>query len=335
MTTRVVVLFDSITNSVFEGQTLQMLKRTAHHYSNTIIISFEKQHPPLSLITAIENTGFTCVIKKKLPFFIQEQLLMHSIWLKYYLRKIGNHVLFARGPHAGYIMLNARNKNTWHLLIQARGLCAEEYRFFYPQKEIIQQIRYWTMHRLEKWVYSFKDARLTVEAVSPALRTYLIHTFHTPANIVIAQDDIPQSIDPVLRAQWRAEIREKLSLTQEQEVYCYNGSAKPWQCAEESIKYFKNVLRSNDTAHLLILSAEKEYFRSLCNSQLPKKSYSILTTQHKDIYRYLATADFGILLRKNHVVNWVSRPTKWLEYKAVGLKIIHNQTIASLQDEGL
>jgi hypothetical protein len=50
------------------------------------------------------------------------------------------------------------------------------------------------------------------------------------------------------------------------------------------------------------------------------------------IYHYLAAADIGIIFRKPHIINWISRPTKILEYQAVGLKIIHNNTVAMLAD---
>ena len=56
-------------------------------------------------------------------------------------------------------------------------------------------------------------------------------------------------------------------------------------------------------------------------------SYHITTISHADIYRYLAAADAGIVLRESHPINWVSRPTKILEYQAAGLAIVHNNTI--------
>ena len=52
-----------------------------------------------------------------------------------------------------------------------------------------------------------------------------------------------------------------------------------------------------------------------------------------DVIKYLCAADAGILLRKKDVVNWVARPTKILEYRAAGLKIIHNDTVAMLTNQ--
>jgi hypothetical protein len=192
-------------------------------------------------------------------------------------------------------------------------------------------MRYKTLFRLEQRVYSLFHPKLTFEAVSPALKNYLITKFGCRASIIIAQQDIPASVQPLLRQQWRIEMRQKFSLSQDTLVYCYNGSAKPWQCARESIEYFKNI--NDKKTHLLILSADTKEFETLCSELLSPHTYTLLYVAHADIYRYLALADFGILFRKNHVVNWVSRPTKALEYISVGLKIIHNQTIAYLSEE--
>ncbi len=329
MVPRIVILCDSITNPVFESQVQIPLLKTASNYSNTIIISFEKDVLPLKIIEKIRAAGFQLIIKKRLPFITQEILLPNAWWVRQFTKKIGCHVLFARGPHAGYIALNAMSDSTKKVLIQARGLCAEEYTFFKPAKTLFAKIRYWTLYRLEKTVYSYVHEKLTIEAVSPALKEYVMQQFQAvPAHITIAQHDIPNSIEPALRTQWHTEMRQQLSLADEAVVYCYNGSAKPWQCAQESIEYFKSI--SDPKKHLLILSADKNEFEIICSRILPKSSYTLLHVPHEDIYRYLAIANFGILFRTSNIVNWVSRPTKYLEYQAVGLKTIHNKTIAYL-----
>ena len=63
--------------------------------------------------------------------------------------------------------------------------------------------------------------------------------------ITIAQNDIPPHIDADHLAQWRKEIRIKLNISLNAIVYCYNGSAKPWQCPNETIAYFKTQRAKN------------------------------------------------------------------------------------------
>lgn len=114
-------------------------------------------------------------------------------------------------------------------------------------------------------------------------------------------------------------------------VYCYNGSGKTWQCPQESILFFKQELEKNKNVFLLILSQDKEIFNHfVSHHQLPQHSYHIMHVPHHEVIHYLSACDTGILLRKPHLVNWVSRPTKALEYQAAGLTIVHNNTVAWL-----
>ena len=60
---------------------------------------------------------------------------------------------------------------------------------------------------------------------------------------------------------------------------------------------------------------------------IPEHAYRVLHLAHQEIIPTLCAADYGILFRESHLMNWVSRPTKALEYEAAGLGIIHNDTV--------
>ena len=191
-----------------------------------------------------------------------------------------------------------------------------------------------------------------------------------PKNITIANKDIPPKIDPVIVKKWRQEVREELSIPENTYVYCYAGSARAWQCVPETINFFEEEYTTprptalspsiqfsskitQDKLHdknappeptalsgaersrmgrvLLILSQEKESFKKLLKQKkIPKTAYRILSVRPNDLFRYLSAADVGLLFRKTSIINWVSRPTKMLEYQSVGLKIIHNNTVGCL-----
>lgn len=172
----------------------------------------------------------------------------------------------------------------------------------------------------------------TIEAVSPALKDYLITTFNsTPTSIIIAQDDIPEPIDSETKKTWRVAMRTQLNIAPTTHVYCYNGSLKPWQCPEETLKFFKQQLVKNNDSFLLMLTQDVQQAQKLITSyHVSKKHYAIYSVKHTDIYRYLAACDTGIIMRTPHIINWVSRPTKILEYKAVNLAIVHNNTVSYL-----
>ncbi len=127
---------------------------------------------------------------------------------------------------------------------------------------------------------------------------------------------------------WRIQARSELSISDQKTVYCYNGSAKSWQCPEDTVDFFIIEYKKNNNAFLLILTQDIEIFENiLTRKNLPKNSYIIKKVTHKEIYKYLSAADYGLIFRENNILNWVSRPTKALEYEAVGIKIIHNNTV--------
>ena len=94
------------------------------------------------------------------------------------------------------------------------------------------------------------------------------------------------------------------------------------------IEFFKTKLAQDSQAFLLILSSQADIFIKLMElSQINSTNYYITGVRHQEIYQYLAIADFGLILREPHLLNWVSRPTKALEYAAVGLTVLHNNTV--------
>ena len=257
--------------------------------------------------------------------------------LKQTLSSFAKYSVIARGPIAGYLAINAQTKQCEKITIQARGLLAEEYGYAH-QKDTNVLAQAWHTFRkqlytsLEKQTYSYQSPLILFQAVSPALKEYLIKTYGTlSGNITIAQDDIPLTFTPEKKMCWRKQIRNQLNINQDAYVYCYNGSAKPWQCPEKVIQFFTEKLHHNPQAILLILSQDTNVFLSLIKkNNLSETHYRIAHVPHNEIFNYLASTDAGLLFREPHIINWISRPTKALEYQAVQLKIIHNNTVAYL-----
>jgi len=368
----VVVVYDGICNSVFQSQVLSpllaMLQASANLEIN--LVSFERQKPsPETLLKTIPaHDRLHLMIFNKQAFLGAWSLYKSSWQLKRLLQHIPCNQITARGPLAGWIVLKAlgslsqEHPELLHktspetlpaVTIQARGLCAEEYRYAHQQK--LNQVTYnpitWLKKQLYRWIYAqfnhielevyrarvFSDipADVTIETVSNALKDYLICTFHAnPAHIVLATKDIPKSIDPTLVTQWRQQMRMRLGIPTNAYVYCYSGSYKPWQCADQTVADFAIRYATNPSAFLLILTQDRSYFEPVLQAhKIPKTNYALAHAPANDLLRYLAAANAGYLFREADVINWVSRPTKMLEYQAVGLTIIHNNTVAWLADK--
>ena len=344
----IVVIYDGINNSVFDSQVVHPLIKMVETNSpkKIVLVSFEKQKPTAKTIQAKipHHPSLTFIVCKKLPYMGTLSLHYAAHALKKILKNYSKYDLQARGPLAGFICQKASIQSSCNsLTMQARGLLAQEYVYEHsPQNLGLAQLwhtfRQWQFFNLEKKAYTKSSSQkqpFTIQAVSKALAEYLITIYDADrATMTIATHDIPAIIAPAQLALWKQEMRKEVEIPADATVYCYNGSIKPWQCPEQVISYFKQKYQENSKTFLYILTQDKKQFEALIKQHaVPAHASRVLSVHHKDMYRYLAAADIGIMFRESHIVNWVSRPTKALEYKAAGLIIEHNNTVSWLLEQ--
>ena len=336
------VLFDGIENSVFAGQVLAPLValKRQHPEREIVIVSFEGKktvhsksaHP--ELVEGYERISI--IILARLPFFGKASLWPAIRELRKVLTAYSEYELIARGPLAGWVAGQARDyKKCQSFKIQARGLLAAEYAYAHSFnkrlfKKLFHHWREQSLARIEKDAYQQSDC--TIESVSDSLSSYLMSTYSVaPDKFCLAERDIPLQIPFAEKDKWRNEVRNELAIESQAKVYCYNGSAKPWQCPELAVNYFKDALGQHAHSFLLVLTQETQPFLQLLSkNNIPADRYCVMTVSHHEIYKYLSACDVGLIFRKPSIINWVSRPTKVLEYQAVGLPIAHNNTIGLL-----
>lgn len=315
------ILYDSITNSVFESQVLSPLIKSGNKWH---IISFEKD-----LVTPPIHPHISFTLFKKKRFWCTWSLRTAINNVHTYLTQYATYHIISRGPFAGYIALHAATNNCKKITIQARGLAAQEYAYTHKQSHNpLHYARQWALHILEQKVYATKKQHVYFQAVSPALKQYLINIFHADEQrITLAQEDIPKIMPEQERIHYRTAIRKQLHINTNRMVYCYSGSYKQWQCPQETFAFFKQQYTQNGNCFLLILTPDAQAFTHHAQQMLTQGTYHVCNVQQHELYHYLAAADFGILLREPHIINYISRPTKALEYHAARLYIIHNDTI--------
>ncbi|MFH0898409.1 MAG: hypothetical protein V1855_02430 [bacterium] len=347
------VIYDGIENSVFQSQVLKplLISLDQNQQLEITLISFETHRVSQKILAKVipAHPRFHFVMFQRIAFCSSVTLWIALYHLRRFLKNHYFDTVICRGPLAGYLALQGfkmlpSEHQPHEVIIQARGLCAQEYRYAHLKtpslwyKKLIHIWIYRALEHIEQKIFEEKkdlDFDLTIEAVSLALKEYLVQHFNAdPAMIIIAHKDIPAHIDKNIVAQWRKEIREQLNIAQDAIVYCYSGSFKPWQCISETFSYFADQYKDSPKSFMLVLTQDKEQcIQILENLNIPKKQYAVVCVAQDDLYKYLAAADFGMLFREKDCINWVSRPTKMLEYQAVGLDIIHNNTIACLSSE--
>lgn len=358
----IVIIYDSVNNPVFESQVLAPVVCaarsaiesplastptvlgpanviTSHHITEQsyVLISFERSPIPKDHQVFSQWPGPVYIVRNYLPFLGLPTLQVLLPALKKILRIFPSYEIRARGPHAGWLATHAATSSCLGITIQARGLLGAEYEYVHRNEQ--RKLMRW-IHAVRKGWYESLEKRtyastppITIEAVSPALKEYLATTYHTTANITLAQEDMPQKLSDKDRLFWREKLRKELSIPLKSIVYCYSGSAKPWQCPEQTVAYFAQQLAQDNNSFLLLLTQDTDAFvQYLTTYQLPTDKVRIISVPAAQVMHYLAAADKGIVLRDKALMNWVSRPTKALEYQAAGLEVIHNNTVEWLAD---
>ena len=333
------VVYDGIKNSVFKGQVLEPLRLLSHEYIITLV-SFELKPIDSDYLKALQANypNITFIIRKRLRVFTQLSLYPAIYQLKKIIGNFESYTLRARGPLASIICAKAANpKQCQGLIIQVRGLLGAEYEYVNQipaHTSWFSMLRAQDLYALEQKIYNTKLLNnlgypVRIEAVSQALKDYLVETYTlAPESIYVPTDDIPEFIAKAQIKLWRKEIRKELGINPLVKVFCYNGSAKPWQCPDQVIAFFKEQLIVKPKSFLLIITQETAIFKLLLQeAHIARENYALISVDHAQIYRYLSACDKGIIFRKPHIINWISRPTKVLEYQAVGLEVIHNNTV--------
>lgn len=127
---------------------------------------------------------------------------------------------------------------------------------------------------------------------------------------------------------WRRETRHNLKVKQNETLFVYSGGLHRWQKMEESLLVFKNYLKTNNDAKLLVLTGDQNTLKEMLNHSDFKELIPYIisfSVPFEQVSRYLNAADIAFLIRDNHPMNAVASPTKLAEYMACGLPIITSE----------
>lgn len=128
----------------------------------------------------------------------------------------------------------------------------------------------------------------------------------------------------------RQEARKGLGF-QDRFVFLYLGTASPWQCAEETVDFFKRVRFHLPRAYLWVITPDLEYFGNILSS-LSGEDYRLEFRRHYDLADWIQAADVGMLLRRRNLINRVASPVKLPEYLASGLPVVIGPEVGDYTD---
>jgi hypothetical protein len=109
---RIVILYDSIYNSVFESQVASPLAKRTVEGEQIVLISFERDSVCLDLVSRLKRQyGFHAIHIYYRGSFFGQLSLRYSLWkLRKLLCNFTEYELQARGPLAGWLALREVRK---------------------------------------------------------------------------------------------------------------------------------------------------------------------------------------------------------------------------------
>lgn len=132
----------------------------------------------------------------------------------------------------------------------------------------------------------------------------------------------------------RDDVRRSLGVAAEDILLVYAGGLNPYQMISEMLAIWENLANQPGVRFLLLLAHEQptagrrpgleriDAIPGLVHMSLPRS----------EIPAYLAAADIGFLLRKEHPLNTVASPVKFGEYLAAGLAVVTSPGLGDVSD---
>jgi glycosyltransferase involved in cell wall biosynthesis len=122
---------------------------------------------------------------------------------------------------------------------------------------------------------------------------------------------------------WREEIRSRLGLG-DRPVVAYVGTLRRWYCLDSMLDFWEEARAIIPDLCFLVLTGDDhaEVMGPFADRGVPAAAYRVLRVPRGEVPRYLAAADFSILLASPCVSLLAGSPTKIGEYLASGLPIV-------------
>ena len=118
----------------------------------------------------------------------------------------------------------------------------------------------------------------------------------------------------------------------EHNTFCYVGSAVDvWQCFDETIALYGQIEQTHDDCRLKIITHDIDVAQAAA-ARHSLKNVTVMSLPQHLVASEIADCKFGLLIRKNHIVNQVATPTKMSNYLANGVIPIFSNSLRAYAD---
>ncbi len=132
-----------------------------------------------------------------------------------------------------------------------------------------------------------------------------------------------------VKTEEKQQLKEKLSIGQEDYILGYVGSIGTWYMLPEMLDYFKVLKQSKSNARFLFVTGENP--ASILNQAVEKgidpKDITVVSCLHKDVPLHISLFDLSIFFIRPTFSKKASSPTKQGEIMAMGIPLVCNQGV--------
>ena len=176
-----------------------------------------------------------------------------------------------------------------------------------------------------------------VVCISTTMKTWAIERFGITNQKLVVIPCFCDTDHALAEAPGRDELRASLGYASNDFVVAYSGSMLSWQLSARSLRILSALSACGRSVHFMGLSMHAAALRSrVAECGFPERRTRILSVDHREVARYIAAADLGILGRNLFepltLVNALSSPIKFGEYLAAGTPVVLSQGIGDFSD---
>ena len=308
--------------SVYESQVLSLLSFMYHNGIDvTLLQGYKNEIEKKSIERKLEAFPYLNVVWFELGVSLphkeneKKKILFQAISS---IPNYQNSILHIRGIYTSYLIREIFKKNNLSIpiLFDNRGLGLEEDRYTASKGSFFTKLfytfnSYYTAYIYKKF-YVADGYPLFITSVSPLINDYIKK--HYP------QCTYPQFFHPniagrqfVYSESGRNEIREKMGFDKQDVIaVCSTNGNAVWQ---------KDALTISTLVNMGIKVI------NLSNYDPKIKGCTTIKVKFTEMPKYLSAADIAVLWRDNVLINNAASPSKFSEFAAMGLYVIHNDSV--------
>ena len=228
-----------------------------------------------------------------------------------------------RDIYCSYILLKLLRKYDFTIptLLDVRGVSIEEMKYTFWKSDLLHKFQFLYLFGYYKYVYNYvfgrKQHHLTITSVSPLINDYIKNKYKKCGCEMFFHPNIAGSQFAYSDSK-RNEIRAELGIKPDEVVaICSTNGNAVWQ-----------------KDYMVVGTLISEGIKVINLSSVPINIDGCYTTKvgFSEMPAYLSAADIAVLWRDNTFINNSASPSKFSEFAAMGLYIIHNNSVRVAKD---